>query len=81
MMRVCAALGMGVVGDDTRTSTVVADKPFMGLVPESTTSWAEEEYSQCHVNTCWELYGVTDEEHFPSTGAFIASICVSLLLP
>ena len=25
-------LGMGVVGDASRTSTVVADKPFMGLV-------------------------------------------------
>ena len=62
-------LGMGVVGDATRTSTVVAEKPFMGLVPESTTSWAEEEYSECNVNTCWELYGVKDEAHFPSTGS------------
>jgi hypothetical protein len=72
-----SALGMGVVGDESRTSTVVADKPFMGLVPESTTSWAEEEYSQCHVNTCWELYGVTDEDHFPSSGA--QRSCTSLL--
>ena len=62
-------LGMGVVGDATRTSTVVAAQPFMGLVPESTTSWAEEEYSECNVNTCWELYGVKDEAHFPSTGS------------
>ena len=37
-------LGMGVVGDKTRTSTVVAEKPFMGLVPDDTTSWKEEEY-------------------------------------
>lgn len=64
---------MGVVGDPSRTSTVIADKPFMGLVPESTTSWAEEEYSHCHVNTCWELYGVTDEQHFPSSGIYCSA--------
>ena len=38
-------------------------------VPESTSSWAEEEYAECNVNTCWELYGVKGQEHFPSTGS------------
>merc|ERR1719272_2621966 len=62
-------LSMGVVGDPTRVSTVVADKPFMGLVSEDMTSWSEPEYNKCNVNSCWELYGVTDEDHFPSTGS------------
>jgi hypothetical protein len=62
-------LGMGVVGDEARTSTVVAAKPFMGLVPDDTTSWKEEEYSKCNVNTCWELYGVKNADYFPSTGS------------
>ena len=62
-------LGMGVVGDPNRTSTVVSEKPFMGLVEEDTASWKEPEYNMCNVNTCWELYGVTDEDHFPSTGS------------
>ena len=60
---------MGVLGDPNRTSTVVSEQPFMGLVPDDTTSWKEEEYNMTNVNTCWELYGVTDEDHFPSTGS------------
>lgn len=63
-------LTMGVKGDTTRISTVVADKPFMGLVPESTTSWSEKEYQSCNVNSCWELYGVKDQDHFPSSGGY-----------
>ena len=63
-------LKMGVVGDGTRTSTVISDKPFMGLLPESETkSWSEPEYNMANVNTCWELYGVTDADHFPSSGS------------
>lgn len=97
-------------GDKSRISTVVAEKPFMGLVPESTTSWSEkvnhksvstyqgtrvcffggvddsacsdtvavalgvavvvQEYQSCNVNSCWELYGVKDQDHFPSTGGY-----------
>ena len=60
---------MGVKGDPKRVSVVIAKEPFMGLVPESTTSWAEKEYSSCFVNSCWELYGVVDEKHFPRTGS------------
>jgi hypothetical protein len=49
-------LSMGVKGDPTRLSTVVADKPFMGLLPESQTkSWSEDIYSKAWSNTCWEL--------------------------
>jgi hypothetical protein len=70
---------MGVVGDESRTSTVIADKPFMGLVPDDTTSWKEKEYNECNVNTCWELYGVTDEDHFPSSGSKY-DITISYLL-
>ena len=33
---------MGVVGDDSRTSTVVTDTPFMGLVPDDTQSWVRQ---------------------------------------
>ena len=35
--------------------TVVSETPFMGLVPQDTTSWREPEYSMANVNTCWEL--------------------------
>lgn len=49
---------MKVVGDPTRVSTVRVEKPYMGLgvdwsVP--TTSWAELNYTNMCVNSCWEL--------------------------
>ena len=63
-------LGMGVVGDAARTSTVVAPTPFMGLLEKSITkSWAESAYDHVHVNGCWELYGVDTPHAFPSTGS------------
>lgn len=69
-------LGMGVVGDPTRTSTVVSAKPFMGLldlprIPKAnrTSSWRESHYNTCFVNSCWELYGMRDKAHYPSSGS------------
>jgi hypothetical protein len=35
---------MGVVGDPSRTSTLVAPQPFMGLLASETTSWQEPAY-------------------------------------
>lgn len=63
-------LGMGVVGDPSRTSTLVVEKPFMGLLPE-TTSWMEPAYSVAHYNGCWELYGVAPYggTHYPSSSS------------
>jgi len=35
---------------------VVAEKPFMGMLPENQTkSWSEDIYSKAWSNTCWEL--------------------------
>jgi len=69
-------LSMGVVGDPTRTSTVVAEKPFMGMldrphIPKEnrTSSWRESHYNNCFVNSCWELYGMRDKAHYPSSGS------------
>eukprot|EP00947_MAST-08B_sp_MAST-8B-sp1_P000586 g586.t1 len=61
-------LRMGVVGDPSRVSTVVAAKPFMGLLPASqTSSWSEDVYSKAWSNTCWELYGIGKAENYPSS--------------
>jgi hypothetical protein len=62
-------LTMGVVGDATRTSVVVAGAPYMGLLADVTKSWVEPAYDHVHVNGCWELYGVDTPHAFPSTGS------------
>ena len=46
--------------------------PYMGLGtswPEPTRSWDEKNYSNLCINACWELYGATDREHLPASGA------------
>ncbi len=48
-------LSMGVVGDPSRTSTLLVEQPFMGLLSSETTSWTEPAYSAAHLNGCWEL--------------------------
>ena len=68
-------LTMGVVGDAKRTSTLVVDRPYMGLGMDSswgsnmTRSWAEESYHNLCINACWELYGADDVRHLPSSGS------------
>jgi hypothetical protein len=62
---------MGVKGDPTRLSTVVVEKPFMGLLPaDQTASWSEDVYSKAWSNTCWELYGVATAGDYPPTDMF-----------
>jgi hypothetical protein len=61
-------LRMGVVGDPSRTSVVVAPTPFMGLLP-GTTSWSEPAYNTTHLNACWELYGTDSRSAYPSNGS------------
>jgi hypothetical protein len=65
-------LTMGAVNDKSRTSTVVVDKPYMGLGvdwPVPTTSWSELNYTNLCVNSCWELYGANDRAHLPGNGS------------
>lgn len=65
-------LEMGVVGDPERVSTVVVPQPYMGLGaqwPTPTTSWAETNYTNMCINSCWELYGASDRAHLPGSGA------------
>eukprot|EP01079_Euglenida_sp_SAG-EU17-18_P002094 gene2095-3050_t len=65
-------LTMGVKGQPDRVSTVVAHKPYMGILPDSQTkSWSEAQdtYSHAFVNSCWELYGMRDRDHYPSSGS------------
>ena len=38
------------------------------MVLNSTKSWSEPEFSKAVVNSCWELYGIKDIDHFPATG-------------
>lgn len=56
-------LRIGVVGQPHRTSVVVADRPFMGLV-ESTTSWDEETYEFVYVGSCLENYGMQSSKNY-----------------
>eukprot|EP00039_Didymoeca_costata_P013955 m.218978 g.218978 ORF g.218978 m.218978 type:complete len:323 (-) comp15910_c0_seq1:51-1019(-) len=65
-------LEMGVVGDATRVSKLVVDKPYMGIGehwPVPTTSWAELNYTNMCINSCWELYGATNRSLLPGTGS------------
>jgi hypothetical protein len=62
-------LRMGVVGDAARTSTLAVPAPFMGLLAPATASWREAAYSQVHVNSCLELYGLASPGGWPSTGS------------
>jgi len=48
-------LAMGVRGDGSRTSIVIATAPFMGLLRDETASWGEPAYQRAHLNSCWEL--------------------------
>merc|ERR1711879_1062442 len=36
---------------------------------EPTTSWAELNYTNICVNSCWELYGAKDRDHLPGSGS------------
>jgi len=68
-------LKMGVEGDPSRISTLVVDRPYMGMGqdpswgPNKTHSWAEEYYQNFCINSCWELYGADDSRHLPSSGS------------
>lgn len=41
---------MGVVGDAARTSTLVVEQPFMGLLANETASWREPAYAYAFYN-------------------------------
>ena len=65
-------LTMGVVGDDTRISKLVVERPYMGMGvdwDEPTVSWAESSFRNMCINSCWELYGASDPAHLPSSGS------------
>ena len=57
-------LRIGVVGQPHRTSVVVADRPFLGLVP-STRSWKEDAYGHVYSGSCLENYGMTSSQNYP----------------
>ena len=62
-------LTMGVVDDPTRVSVLEVAKPYMGLLEPDTSSWSEAAYDHANVNSCWELYGMRDRAHYPSSGS------------
>jgi hypothetical protein len=62
-------LTMGVLGDNTRISTLTVDQPYMGIQTNLTNSWLEAPYHNMCINACWELYGAKDAHHLPSTGS------------
>jgi len=65
-------LTMGVVGDSSRISKLVVERPYMGMGvdwDEPTSSWAEPEFDNMCINSCWELYGADDRSHLPSSGS------------
>jgi hypothetical protein len=77
-------LTMGVVGDDTRTSTLQVKQPYMGLGRNwsdgPTASWLEEPYHNMCINICWEIYGGIDSNHLPSSGAVYKVSSLSCLV-
>ena len=63
-------MAMGVVGDATRVSRLVVPAPYMALLPATqTTSWSEDTYRAAYVNSCWELYGISAADQYPSSGS------------
>jgi hypothetical protein len=53
-------LTMGALNDSIRTSTVVADKPYMGIGvdwPVPAKSWTQNNFTNMCLNSCFELYG------------------------
>ena len=53
-------LTMGAMNDSSRTSTVVADKPYMGVGvgwPVPASSWTQNNFTNMCLNSCFELYG------------------------
>ena len=48
-------LTMGIVGDAVPPSVVIADRPYMGLVPTAQ-SWGTAAFSTAYPGSCWELY-------------------------
>jgi len=57
-------LTMGIVGDPVPPSVVIAEKPYMGLVP-SAQSWASPAFSTAYPGSCWELYGTKKATDYP----------------
>jgi hypothetical protein len=66
-------LRIGVLDDPRRSSLIVADRPFMGLVA-STTNWEEEIYKYVYVGSCLENYGMIHRENYPSTWEVLVDI-------
>lgn len=66
-------LTMSVVGDPNRTSVLVVPEPYMGLgkdwSPKPSTSWLEPNFRNLCINACWELYGASDAQKLPASGA------------
>lgn len=65
-------LTMQVQGDPSRTSILYIRHPYMGMGmhwPQPTTSWFEPHYAHLCLNSCWEMYGASDGDHLPSSGA------------
>ena len=52
----------------SRVSTVVVDKPYMGLLANETTSYLEPAYAKTGVNSCWELY-IHQANQYPGSGS------------
>eukprot|EP01060_Flectonema_neradi_P002354 TRINITY_DN1143_c0_g2_i2.p1 TRINITY_DN1143_c0_g2~~TRINITY_DN1143_c0_g2_i2.p1 ORF type:complete len:297 (+),score=75.40 TRINITY_DN1143_c0_g2_i2:42-893(+) len=68
-------LTMGVKGDPSRVSVIKAEKPYMGLLEENpgkgakAPRWTDDAFNHTYVNSCWELYGMKDRAHYPSSGS------------
>jgi hypothetical protein len=58
-------ISMMVIGDLTRVSTITVDRPFMGLVP-NTTSWLEDIYEEVYVGSCLVTDGMNNSKNYPS---------------
>lgn len=64
-------LSIGVQNQPERTSVLVVDKPFMGLLSRISArearDWSDELYDLVYVGSCLENYGMEQRENFPTT--------------
>jgi hypothetical protein len=74
-------LRMGVVGDVARSSIVVADTPFMGLLNNSSNRWMDGLYENVYVGSCLENYGMQGPDNYPQTWQIDVSIRSPTVLP
>mmetsp|Transcript_33741 Transcript_33741/g.53992 ORF Transcript_33741/g.53992 Transcript_33741/m.53992 type:complete len:291 (+) Transcript_33741:21-893(+) len=67
-------IGVSKGSNANAVSTVIATQPYMGLLSENTTSWNEPAYQTAHIGCQWELYGMQQQENYPSNMNYTVTV-------